>query len=162
MKQLMYFFAFTLFTIFNPVTAQSRLTTDIVDTAVAAGEFETLVTAVSAANLVETLKAPGPFTVFAPTDSAFAKLPAGTVEALLNNIPALTKILTYHVVSDELTNQELLSLKTISTVQGQKLKISERSSGKVTYTYVNNSRIEASIFVKNGVIHIIDKVLMPK
>jgi uncharacterized surface protein with fasciclin (FAS1) repeats len=162
MKQLLCLFALTFISIFSPVKAQTRLNTDIVETAVAAGEFETLVTAVSEANLVETLKSPGPFTVFAPTDSAFAKLPAGTVEALLNNIPALTKILTYHVVSDELSNQELLSLKTISTVQGQKLKISERSSGKVTYTYVNNSRIEASVFVKNGVIHIIDKVLLPK
>jgi uncharacterized surface protein with fasciclin (FAS1) repeats len=162
MKQLLCLFALTFISIFSPLKAQTRLNTDIVETAVAAGEFETLVTAVSEANLVETLKGPGPFTVFAPTDSAFAKLPVGTVEALLNNIPALTKILTYHVVSDELSNEELLSLKTVPTVQGQKLKIFERSSGKVTYTYVNNSRIEASVFVKNGVIHIIDKVLMPK
>lgn len=142
--------------------AQTRLSTDIVDTAVGAGNFETLVTAVTAANLVETLKSPGPFTVFAPTDSAFAKLPPGTVEALLNNIPLLTKILTYHVIAGEYSAEELLARRTIETVQGQRVSIKEKRSGKVTYVYVNNSRVEDSIFVKNGVIHIISSVLMPR
>ncbi len=142
--------------------AQSRLSTDIVQTAVGAGDFKTLVTAVTAANLVETLKSPGPFTVFAPTDSAFAKLPAGTVEALLNNIPLLTKILTYHVVAGEYSAEELLERRAVKTVQGQRVSIKEKISGKVTYVYVNNSKVEETIFVKNGVIHVIDSVLMPK
>ncbi len=141
--------------------AQTRLPTDIVDTAVGAGNFETLVTAVTAANLVETLKSPGPFTVFAPTDSAFAKLPAGTIEALLNNIPLLTKILTYHVIAGEYSKEELVSIGRIQTVQGQEVRIKEKRSGKGTYVYVNNSRVEDSILVKNGVIHVISTVLMP-
>jgi uncharacterized surface protein with fasciclin (FAS1) repeats len=154
----------TLFiTIFmSSAIAQTRLSTDIVDTAVGAGDFKTLVTAVTAANLVETLKSPGPFTVFAPTDSAFAKLPPGTVEALLNNIPLLTKILTYHVVAGEYSADELLARRIVQTVQGQDVRIKEKRSGKVTYVYVNNSKVEDTIFVKNGVIHIIDTVLMPK
>ncbi len=142
--------------------AQTRLSTDIVDTAVGAGDFKTLVTAVSAANLVETLKSPGPFTVFAPTDSAFGKLAPGTIEALLNNIPLLTKILTYHVVAGEYSAEELLNRGHVRTVQGQKVWIKEKRSGKVTYVYVNDSKVEESIFVKNGVIHVIDTVLMPK
>jgi uncharacterized surface protein with fasciclin (FAS1) repeats len=146
----------------SPVKAQSRLNTDIVETAVASGEFDTLVTAVTAANLVQTLKSPGPFTVFAPTDSAFAKLPAGTVEALLNNIPALTQILLYHVVAGEYSADELVDLRHVKTVQGQNVHISEKRWGKVTYVYVNNARVEASILVKNGVIHVIDRVLLPK
>jgi uncharacterized surface protein with fasciclin (FAS1) repeats len=141
--------------------AQSRLSTDIVDTAISAGSFKTLVTAVSAANLVETLKSPGPFTVFAPTDSAFAKLPPGTIEALLNNIPLLTKILTYHVIAGEYSADELLARRNLKTVQGQSVRIKEKHSGKATYLYVNNSRIEETVFVKNGVIHIISTVLMP-
>jgi uncharacterized surface protein with fasciclin (FAS1) repeats len=142
--------------------AQSRQSTDIIDTAVGAGEFKTLVTAITAANLVETLKSPDPFTVFAPTDSAFAKLPPGTVEALLNNIPLLTKILTYHVIAGEYSAEELLHRRVVKTVQGQRVRIKEKRSGKVTYVYVNNSRVEGSIFVKNGVIHVIDTVLMPR
>jgi uncharacterized surface protein with fasciclin (FAS1) repeats len=141
--------------------AQTRLPTDIVDTAVGAGNFETLVTAVTAANLVETLKSPGPFTVFAPSDSAFAKLPAGTIEALLNNIPLLTKILTYHVIAGEYSADELLSRGSIQTVQGQSVRVKEKYVGKVSYVYVNNSRVEGSVLVKNGIIHIISSVLMP-
>ena len=142
--------------------AQTRLSTDIVDTAVGAGDFKTLVTAVSTANLVETLKSPGPFTVFAPTDSAFAKLPPGTVEVLLNNIPLLTKILTYHVVAGEYSAHELLTRRHVRTVQGQKVWIKEKRSGKVTYVFVNDSKVEESVYVKNGVIHVIDTVLMPE
>lgn len=142
--------------------AQNRLSTDIVDTAVGAGDFKTLVTAVSAANLVDTLKSPGPFTVFAPTDSAFAKLPPGTIEILLNNIPELTKILTYHVVAGEFSADELLARRYVETVQGQKVSIKKKRSGKVTYVYVNNSKVQDTIFVKNGVIHVIDTVLLPQ
>lgn len=142
--------------------AQNRLSTDIVDTAVGAGDFKTLVTAVTAASLVDTLKSPGPFTVFAPTDSAFAKLPPGTIEILLNNIPQLTEILTYHVVSGEFSADELLSRRNVETVQGQKVSIKKRRSGKVTSVYINNSKVEGTIFVKNGVIHIIDTVLLPE
>jgi uncharacterized surface protein with fasciclin (FAS1) repeats len=161
-KSCLPLFLFTFFSVLSPVIAQSRLNTDIVDTAVTAGEFKTLVTAVTAANLVETLKSPGPFTVFAPTDSAFAKLPAGTIETLLNNIPLLTKILTYHVVAGEFSADELVDRRRVKTVQGQSVHISQRHWGKVTYVYVNESRVEQSILVKNGIIHIIDSVLMPK
>jgi uncharacterized surface protein with fasciclin (FAS1) repeats len=142
--------------------AQTRLSTDIVDTAVGSGDFKTLVTALKAANLVETLKGPGPFTVFAPTDSAFAKLAPGTVEALLNNIPLLTEILTYHVVAGEYSAEELVQKKLVKTVQGQSVRIKEKRSGKVTFVYVNNSKVQDTIFVKNGVIHVIDTVLIPR
>ena len=142
--------------------AQSRLQTDIVDTAVKAGTFKTLVTAVTAANLVTTLKSPGPFTVFAPNDSAFAKLPAGTVESLLNNIPLLTKILTYHVIAGERTEHQLVMRGSVTTVQGQQVRVKEISNGKGTDIYINDSKILASILVKNGVIYVIDSVLMPK
>jgi len=99
--------------------------------------------------------------VFAPTDSAFAKLPAGTIEALLNNIPLLTKILTYHVIAGEYSAEELLSRGSVQTVQGQSVQVKEKYVGKVPYVYVNNSRVEGSVLVKNGVIHIISTVLMP-
>ena len=125
MKQFLCLFISAFLTILSPAIAQSRLNTDIVDTAVGAGEFKTLVTAVTAANLVQTLKSPGPFTVFAPTDSAFAKLPAGTIQALLNNIPLLTKILTYHVIAGEYSTEELTSLDRVKTVQGQSVRITE-------------------------------------
>jgi uncharacterized surface protein with fasciclin (FAS1) repeats len=96
---------------------------DIVDTAVSAGNFKTLVTAVQAAGLVETLKSPGPFTVFAPTDDAFAKLPKGTVESLLKDIPRLKSILTYHVVAGKVTSADVVKLKTAMTVEGEAMKI---------------------------------------
>ena len=96
---------------------------DIVDTAVSAGSFTTLVAAVQAAGLVDTLKGAGPFTVFAPTDEAFAKLPAGTVEALLNDIPKLTKILTYHVVSGKVLAADVVKLTSAKTVEGSEVKI---------------------------------------
>jgi uncharacterized surface protein with fasciclin (FAS1) repeats len=162
MKQFLCLFFSTFLTVLSPAIAQTRLNTDIVETAVAAGEFNTLVTAVTAANLVQTLKSPGPFTVFAPTDSAFAKLPAGTIQALLNNIPLLTKILTYHVVAGEYASEELVELHQVKTVQGQNVHITERHAGKGSYVYVNKSKILDSIYVKNGVIHVIDTVLMPE
>ncbi len=130
---------------------------DIVDTAVNAGSFNTLVAAVKAANLVDTLKGAGPFTVFAPTDEAFAKLPAGTVDALLQDIPKLTKILTYHVVSGKVTAAEVVKLKSATTVEGSTLKIDASNGVKV-----NDSKVVTpDVAADNGVIHVIDTVLLP-
>ena len=134
---------------------------DIVDTAVAAGSFETLVAAVQAAGLVETLKGPGPFTVFAPTDEAFAALPAGTVESLLlpENLDQLTAILTYHVVADELLAADVLGMTMIETVQGQSLDVSLVDGAP----FVDAAEIVGTdILTSNGVIHVIDSVLLPE
>ncbi len=131
---------------------------DIVDTAVNAGSFGTLVAAVKAAGLVETLKGKGPFTVFAPTDAAFAKLPAGTVEGLLKDLPKLTKILTYHVVSGKVMAADVVKLTSAKTVEGSDVKI-DASNGGVK---VNDSTVTtADVAADNGVIHIIDAVLLP-
>ncbi len=130
---------------------------DIVDTAIAAGSFKTLVAAVTAAGLVETLKGNGPFTVFAPTDEAFAKLPKGTVEALLADIPKLTSILTYHVVSGKVTAGQVVELSEAKTIQGSMVKI-DASDGVM----INNSTVvTADVMASNGVIHVIDTVLIP-
>ena len=131
---------------------------DIVDTAVNAGSFSTLVAAVKAANLVDTLKGAGPFTVFAPTDEAFAKLPEGTVDALLKDIPKLKKILTYHVVSGKVMASDVVKLKSAKTVEGSEVKI-DASNGGVK---VNNATVATTdVAADNGVIHIIDTVLIP-
>jgi uncharacterized surface protein with fasciclin (FAS1) repeats len=130
---------------------------DIVDTAVSAGSFNTLVAAVKAAGLVETLKSPGPFTVFAPTDEAFAKLPEGTVDSLLKDIPQLTKILTYHVVSGKVLSSDVVKLDKATTVQGSDVKIDASSGVKVNDATVVTPDVEAD----NGVIHVIDSVLLP-
>jgi uncharacterized surface protein with fasciclin (FAS1) repeats len=131
---------------------------DIVDTAVAAGSFKTLVTAVQAAGLVDTLKGKGPFTVFAPTDAAFAKLPAGTVEALLKDKAKLTQILTYHVVAGELMAKDLASGPLV-TLETQSVMIKKDSMGVM----VNDAKVvKANVAASNGVIHVIDTVLMPK
>jgi uncharacterized surface protein with fasciclin (FAS1) repeats len=133
---------------------------DIVDTAVAAGSFKTLVAAVTAAGLGETLKSAGPFTVFAPTDEAFAKLPAGTVEALLKDIPKLKGILTYHVVSGKVMAADVVKMdgKSAKTVQGSDVKISTTGGVKLNGTStVTKTDIECT----NGVIHIIDTVILP-
>ncbi|MBD2004723.1 MULTISPECIES: fasciclin domain-containing protein [Cyanophyceae] len=130
---------------------------DIVDTAVSAGSFKTLVAAVQAAGLVDTLKGPGPFTVFAPTDEAFAKLPAGTVDSLLANIPELTKILTYHVVPGKVMSSDVVNLDKATTVQGSDLTIDASSGVKVNAAMVVTPDIEAD----NGVIHVVDMVLLP-
>lgn len=132
---------------------------DIVDTAVAAGSFKTLAAALQAAGLIETLKGSGPFTVFAPTDEAFAKLPAGTVEALLKDKEKLTKILLYHVVSGNVTAKDVVKLKSAKTVQGSSVRISALN-GKVM---VDNAQvIKADVVASNGVIHVIDTVILPK
>lgn len=132
--------------------------TDIVDTAVAAGQFSTLVTAVKAAGLVDVLKGEGPFTVFAPTDEAFAKLPKGTLEKLLNDKEALKKILTYHVVSGNVMAKDVVKLSSAETVQGQTVDISTKNG-----VMINNATvIKADISCSNGTIHVIDTVLLPK
>ncbi len=130
---------------------------DIVDTAVSAGSFNTLVAAVKAANLVDTLKGPGPFTVFAPTDDAFAKLPAGTVDALLKDMPKLTKILTYHVVSGKVMAADVVKLKSATTVEGSTVKIDASNGVKVNESKV----VTPDVAADNGVIHVIDTVLLP-
>ena len=131
---------------------------DIVDTAVAAGQFKTLVAAVKAAGLVETLKGDGPFTVFAPTDEAFAKIPKEKLEALLKDKKALTAILTYHVVPGKVLAADVVKLDSAKTVEGQPIKIVTKD-GKVTVNGVNV--IKTDILCKNGVIHVIDGVLLP-
>ena len=133
---------------------------DIVDTAVAAGSFGTLVAAVKAAGLVDTLKGAGPFTVFAPTDEAFAKLPAGTVEALLKDIPKLTGILTYHVVAGKVLAADVVKLdgKAAKTVQGGDVKISTAGGVKLNGS-ANVTKTD--ILCTNGVIHVIDSVILP-
>jgi uncharacterized surface protein with fasciclin (FAS1) repeats len=133
---------------------------DIIDTAVAAGSFNTLAAAVTAAGLVDTLKGPGPFTVFAPTDEAFAKLPAGTIEALLADIPKLTAILTYHVVAGKVMAADFVGLngKAAKTVNGAEVAIS--TDGGVKLNGVSNV-VKTDIECTNGVIHVIDTVILP-
>jgi len=132
---------------------------DIVDTAIEAGNFTTLVAAVEAAGLVETLKGEGPFTVFAPTDEAFAALPEGTVEDLLKpeNIDQLTAILTYHVVPGKVMSTELGDDTVVKTVQGDEITVTSRGTVTVDEATVTTADIETS----NGVIHVIDGVIMP-
>lgn len=134
---------------------------DIVDTAVGAGSFETLVAAVSAAGLVDTLKGDGPFTVFAPTDAAFAALPSGTVETLLKpeNRDQLVEILTYHVVPAKVESGDLAGQTvTARTVNGEKLLVDGRKGVKVNDAEV----VQADIMASNGVIHVVDKVILPE
>jgi uncharacterized surface protein with fasciclin (FAS1) repeats len=139
------------------VSAQDK---DIVDTAAAAGSFNTLVAAVKAAGLVETLKGPGPFTVFAPTDEAFAKLPKGTLDDLLKpeNKAKLAGILTYHVVPGKVMAADVVKLKKAKTVQGSEVKITVKD-GKVMVDKANV--IKTDVMASNGVIHVIDAVIMP-
>lgn len=134
-------------------------TKDIVDTAVGAGNFTTLVAAVQAAGLVETLKGDGPFTVFAPTDAAFAALPAGTVEDLLKpeNKDKLVSILTYHVVPGKVMSTDLTEGMTAATVQGANVTITLEGGAKVNGAPISTADIEAT----NGVIHVIDQVILP-
>ena len=134
---------------------------DIVDTAAAAGSFNTLVAAVKAAGLVDTLKSDGPFTVFAPTDEAFAKLPAGTVENLLKpeNKAQLAAILTYHVVSGKVEAKDVVKLTSATTVQGSDVTIMIKDGGVVLNG--NSNVVTTDIGTSNGVIHVIDTVIMP-
>ena len=133
---------------------------DIVDTAVAAGQFETLAAALGAADLVDTLKGDGPFTVFAPTDEAFAKLPEGTVESLLKpeNRDQLIAILTYHVVPGAVRAADVVNLDEAATVNGQSVAIQVADNG----VQINNANVIATdIEASNGVIHVIDTVILP-
>ncbi len=139
-----------------PAAAQDQT---IVDIAVADGRFTTLVAAVTAADLVDTLSGEGPFTVFAPTDDAFAALPEGTVEALLNDIPALTDILLYHVVAGQALAADVVGLDSVTTVQGSDITIDVVDGGVVLNGSVNV--IITDIVASNGVIHVVDAVLLP-
>jgi uncharacterized surface protein with fasciclin (FAS1) repeats len=130
---------------------------DIVDTAVGAGQFTTLAKALTAAGLIDTLKGPGPFTVFAPTDAAFAKIPAEKLNALLADKAALTKVLTYHVVPGRVVAADVRSGR-VNTVQGQALTINASSAG----VSVNDAKvIKTDVMASNGVIHVIDSVVLP-
>ncbi len=132
---------------------------DIVDTAISAGSFNTLVKAVQAAGLVETLKSDGPFTVFAPTDAAFAKLPKEKLDALLADKDALTKVLTYHVVSGKIMSGDIAGKTTkVATVEGSKIDVDAMSGVKINDAKV----VKADIATSNGVIHVIDTVILPK
>jgi uncharacterized surface protein with fasciclin (FAS1) repeats len=133
---------------------------NIIDTAINAGNFTTLIAAIKAANLTNILQDPGPFTVFAPTDEAFAKLPEGAVEALLQDIPRLKQVLKYHVVSAKLMTDEItrLKMKSATTVEGSNIRIDLSNGVKINNAMVTSPDIEAD----NGVIHIINTVLMPK
>jgi uncharacterized surface protein with fasciclin (FAS1) repeats len=130
---------------------------DIIETAKSAGKFNTLVTAIEAAGLTDTLKGTGPFTVFAPTDEAFAKLPAGTVDALLKDKAKLTKILTYHVVAGQVMAKDVKPGK-VTTVEGSKLSVTKGTYG----VKVDNAQVVATdVAASNGVIHVIDTVVIP-
>jgi len=155
MKTLISSLALGMLLISAPVMrAQEK---DIVDTAVGAGNFTTLVAAVKAAGLVDTLKGAGPFTVFAPTDDAFKKLPAGTLDKLLADPEALKKILLYHVVAGKVMAADVVKMKSAKTVNGANIRI--KTVGGVM---VNNAKVvKTDIACTNGVIHVIDTVIMP-
>lgn len=139
--------------------AAAAKTKDIVTTAVDAGSFKTLAKALTAAGLVDTLKGKGPFTVFAPTDAAFAKIPKATLDALLKDKEALKKVLLYHVVPGNVMAKDVVKLKTAKTAQGSNVMISV--NGKAVK--INNANVTATdIKASNGVIHVIDTVIMPK
>lgn len=130
---------------------------NVVETAVSAGSFKTLVAAVQAAGLAEALSGPGPFTVFAPTDEAFAKLPAGAVEALLQDIPKLQAVLKHHVVSGRMTASDVAAQHSVQTLEGDEITIDSTDGVRVDEAHV----VQADIGTDNGVIHVIDTVMMP-
>ena len=141
----------------NTTMAAPMAKSDIVDTAVGAGQFNTLAKALTAAGLIDTLKGPGPFTVFAPTDAAFAKIPPAQLNALLADKAALTKVLTYHVVSGEIVAADVKP-GMVKTVEGQSLNVTTSNNGVM----VNNANvIKTDVMASNGVIHVIDTVVLP-
>jgi uncharacterized surface protein with fasciclin (FAS1) repeats len=161
MNRLRNFAAAAAFAVSSFALSAQAFAADVVDTAVAAGNFKTLVAAVQAAGLVDTLKGQGPFTVFAPTDEAFAKLPAGTVDDLLKpeNKDKLVAVLTYHVVPGKVMAADLAGKETkAKTVQGSEVTINGTNGVTVDGAKV----IQADIVVDNGVIHVIDAVILPK
>jgi uncharacterized surface protein with fasciclin (FAS1) repeats len=142
-----------------PSTSPAAMTKDIVQTATEAGSFKTLLTAVEAAGLVETLQGKGPFTVFAPTDEAFAALPAGTLEGLLADKEALKKVLLYHVVQGAVTADQVVGLTSATSVEGSPIAIAVKDES----VYLNDSAkvVTPDVMASNGVIHVIDKVILP-
>jgi uncharacterized surface protein with fasciclin (FAS1) repeats len=159
MRQYLEFTDRDRFSKVNPILYLGKIMPDIVDTAMSAGTFSTLVNAITVAGLDTALKSPGPFTVFAPSDDAFAKLPSGTVESLIEDIPTLRKILEYHVVAGKVTASEVTKLDKATTVEGGDIPInSSNGSVKVGEAQVVKADVEAD----NGVIHVIDSVLLPK
>lgn len=134
-------------------------TGDIVEVASGAGTFQTLLTAATAAGLVDTLKGEGPFTVFAPSDDAFAKLPAGTVEALLQDKEQLRAVLTYHVVSGKVLAKDAMKLDSAKTVEGRSLTLKRNGAG---LQIDGATVVKADIMASNGVIHVIDSVMIPR
>lgn len=161
MKTMTTFTSLVLVGILAAAPAHAQQPKDIVDTAVAAGSFTTLAKALTAADLVTTLKGPGPFTVFAPTDEAFAKLPAGTLESLLKpeNKDKLRRVLTYHVVTGEVRAADVVKLQSAKTVSGDTITVKVKDSKvHVDDANVTTTDIQAS----NGVIHVIDTVILPK
>ncbi len=155
MKKLFALFAAAAIVSAVPARAAEK---DIIDTAVGAGQFNTLATALKAAGLIETLKGKGPFTVFAPTDEAFAKIPKADLDALLKDKAKLTKVLTYHVVPGKVMAADVIKLKEAKTVEGSSVRIDAMSGVKVD----NAKVIKADIAASNGVIHVIDSVILPK
>ena len=142
----------------NPAAARNAQK-DIVDTAVEAGSFTTLAKALQTAGLVETLKGSGPFTVFAPTDDAFAKLPAGTVESLLKDPEKLRQILLYHVVPGRVLAKDVVKIKSAKTAEGSSIRVTASKAGVM----VDNANVvKTDIITSNGVIHVIDSVILPK
>ena len=141
-----------------PAAARAGSHKDIVDTAVAAGSFKTLAAALQAAGLVDTLKGAGPFTVFAPTDEAFAKIPKADLDALIADKAKLTKVLTYHVVPGKVMAADVMKLKEAKTVEGQMVRIDASNGVKINGANVVKADVEAS----NGVIHVIDSVILPQ
>lgn len=131
---------------------------DIIDTAINAGSFNTLVTAITTAGLDTALKGDGPFTVFAPTDEAFSKLPSGAVEELLQDVIKLRKVLEYHVVTGKINATDLVQLQKLTTSEGKDIKVNAENDLKVNDAYIVTSDVEAD----NGVIHVIDNVLFPE
>jgi uncharacterized surface protein with fasciclin (FAS1) repeats len=161
MKKLISIFSATILTlgIVATVFAGTYAKKDIVDTAVSAGQFNTLVTAVKAAELVETLKGEGPFTVFAPTDEAFKKVPEATLNGLLGDKDALSNVLTYHVVPGKVMASDVVSLTSAKTVQGQEVSIAVKE-GKV---FIDGAEVVSTdIKASNGIIHVIDTVILPQ
>jgi uncharacterized surface protein with fasciclin (FAS1) repeats len=140
----------------GPASAQQK---DVVDTAIAAGSFKSLVAAVQAADLVNVLKGPGPYTVFAPTDEAFAKIPKADLDALLKDKVKLAKVLTHHVFAGNANSTDLAMLKDLSVASGGRLPI---EAGKGTLKVGGANVVKADIVVSNGIIHVIDAVLIPK
>ena len=161
MKTMLTFTSLALVGMLTATPARAQQTRNIVDTAVAAGSFTTLAKALKAADLVATLEGPGPFTVFAPTDEAFAKLPAGTLDTLLKpeNKNKLRRILTYHVVAGEVRAADIVKLQSAKAVSGDTITVKARD-GKVRVDGANVTKTD--IAASNGVIHVIDTVILPK